>query len=106
MLVCSRLTTIGLPLLTGTTAGILGSLLSKPPKHEVIDKFFTKIYVPIGQEDKLDLPLDEAVPPSRRLLTFGGLFILKPSRRSWVGFVLTLALCLALVGLMVILVTP
>ena len=97
------LATYGLPLFTGMLAGIIGSLLTRPPETEIVEKFFKKIYVPIGQEAKLDLPLDEAVPPSQRLLTAGGLFLVKPSRQSWVGFLVTLAICLGLVGLMAML---
>ncbi|MHC4890548.1 MAG: hypothetical protein ACYTEO_13910 [Planctomycetota bacterium] len=81
---------------------MIGSLLTKPPKRETIEKFFRKIYVPIGQEDKLDLPLDEAVPQSKRWLTAGGLFIVKPSRQSWVGFLVTLGICLACVLVMLV----
>ncbi len=97
---CSRDITIGVPIVAGVAGGIIGSLLTKAPKPETIEKFFKKIYVPIGQEDKLDLPLDEAVPQSKRLLSVAGLFIMKPSRQSWVGFVITLALCLACVFVM------
>ena len=89
-----------MPLLVGVLAGVIGSLLTKPPKPETIEKFFKKIYVPIGQEQKLDLPLDEAVPQSARLVTTGGLFIVKPSRQSRVGFVVTLGICLACVLVM------
>ena len=101
-LVFTRLTTIAAPLLTGIFSGVVGSLLTKPPKRETIEKFFGKIYVPIGQEDKLDLPLDEAVPQSKRWLTAGGLFIVKPSRQSWVGFLVTLGICLACVVAMLV----
>jgi len=95
--------TSGLPLLAGLVFGIVGSLLSAPPKREVIENFFRKIYVPIGQEAKLELPFDQAIPPERRWLTAAGLFLVKPSRQSWVGFVVTVAVCLALVGIMVLL---
>ena len=84
--------------------GHVASLLTQPPKTETIEKFFKKIYVPIGADKDLDLPLDEAVPDSKRWFTGGGLFIVKPSRQSWVGFVVTLAICLACVGVMVMLV--
>ncbi len=94
---CSRDITIGVPIVVGVLAGVIGSLMTRPPKREVIKKFFRKIYVPIGQEEKLELSLDEAVPQSRRWLTAGGLFIVKPSRQSWVGFVVTLGICLACV---------
>jgi Na+/proline symporter len=97
---CPREITIGAPILTGVLGGVLGSLLTKPPKAETIDKFFKKIYVPIGEEKKLELRLDEAVPESKRWLTAGGLFIVKPSRQSWVGFVVTLGICLACVLVM------
>ena len=95
-----RAITIGLPILTGVLGGVVGSLMTRPPKPEIIEKFFTKIYVPIGQEDKLALPLDEVVPESKRWFTAGGLFIVKPSRQSWVGFLITLGICLACVLVM------
>ncbi len=97
---CSRDITIGVPIVVGILAGVIGSLVTKPPSRETIEKFFVKIYVPIGQEDKLALPLDEAVPQSRRWLTAGGLFVVKPSRQSWVGFVITLGICLACILVM------
>ena len=95
-----RAITIGVPILAGLLGGVIGSLITKPPKAEQIGKFFTKIYVPIGREEKLDLPLDEAVPQSRRWLTTGGLFIVKPSRQSWVGFLVALGICLACILVM------
>jgi len=97
---CGREITVGVPILVGVLAGVVGSLMSKPPRREVIEKFYTKIYVPIGREEKLDLPLDEAIPQSKRLVTTGGLFIVKPSRQSWVGFLITLGICLACVLVM------
>jgi len=96
----SRDITIGVPIVVGILAGVIGSLITKPPSRETIEKFFTKIYVPIGQEDKLALPLDEAVPKEKRLLSGSGLFIVKPSRQSWVGFAITLGICLACVLVM------
>ncbi len=95
-----RAITIGIPILAGVAGGVLGSLLTKPPRPETIEKFFRKIYVPIGQEEKLELSLDEAVPESKRWLTAGGLFIVKPSRQSWVGFLVTLGICLACIFVM------
>ena len=100
VLAYGRDVTIGVPIVVGVLAGVIGSLLTKPPKPETVEKFFKKIYVPIGQEQKLDLPLDEALPQSARLVTTGGLFIVKPSRQSWVGFVVTLGICLACVLVM------
>jgi len=97
---CSRDITIGVPIVAGVLGGMVGSLLTRPPQPERIEKFFKKIYVPIGQEQKLELPLDVAVPKSRRWFTPGGLFIIKPSRQSWVGFVVTLGICLACVLVM------
>ena len=95
----------GLPLATGIVFGVLGSLLSRPPDRDRVERFFTRIYTPIGQEDRLELPLDEAVPPEKRLITACGLFIVKPSTQSWVGFLLTAGICLALVGIMTWLLT-
>jgi len=97
---CSREITIAIPILTGVLGGVAGSLLTKPPSTETIEKFFKKIYVPIGQEDRLELPFDEAVPKSQRWITAGGLFLVKPSRQSWVGFVVTLGICIACVLIM------
>jgi Na+/proline symporter len=97
---CSRDITIGVPIVVGVLAGVIGSLVTKPPKREAIEKFFKKIYVPIGQEKKLELPLEEAVPKSSRWYTAGGLFIVKPSQQSLVGFVVTFGICLACVLVM------
>jgi Na+/proline symporter len=94
--------TIGAPIVVGVLAGVIGSLVTKPPKRETIEKFFTKIYVPIGQEYRLELPMEEAVPQSSRWYTAGGLFIVKPSRQSVVGFVVTLGICLACVLVMLV----
>jgi len=95
-----RAITTGIPIITGILGGIVGSLLTKPPSIETIEKFFKKIYVPIGAEDRLELPLDEAVPKSQRWITAGGLFLVKPSRQSWIGFVITLGICIACVLVM------
>jgi Na+/proline symporter len=100
VLLCSRDITIGVPILVGVTAGVVASLLTKPSRTETIEKFFKKIYVPIGAEKELERPLDEAVPASKRLFTGGGLLIIKPSRQSIVGFIVTLAICLACVLVM------
>jgi Na+/proline symporter len=94
---CGREITVGVPILVGVLAGVVASLVTHPPKREVIEKFFTKIYIPIGQDKKLELPLEEAIPQSKRWFTTGGLFIVKPSRQSWVGFVVALGICLACV---------
>lgn len=102
VLACGRDVTIGAPIVVGVLAGVVGSLITKPPKRETIEKFFTKIYVPIGKEYRLELPLEEAVPQSSRWCTAGGLFIVKPSRQSWVGFVITLGICLACVVVMLV----
>ncbi|MBW8039517.1 MAG: sodium:solute symporter family protein [Planctomycetes bacterium] len=95
-----RAITIGAPILAGLLGGVVGSLLTQPPEPEKIEKFFKKIYVPIGQEEKLDLPLDEVVPQAKRWLTAGGLFIVKPSRQSWVGFWVALGICLVCILVM------
>lgn len=95
-----RAITIGAPIIAGLLGGVVGSLITQPAKAEQIEKFFTKIYVPIGQEEKLNLPLDEAVPQSRCWLNSGGLFIAKPSRQSWVGFVIAFGICLTCILVM------
>lgn len=95
-----RHVTIAAPILVGLVAGVVGSLLTRPPNREALERFLAKIYVPIGQEARLALPLDEAVPPSQRWLTAGGLFVVKPSRQSWLGFLVTLAICVLCVIVM------
>ncbi len=95
-----RYLTIAVPILTGIVAGVIGSLITRPPKRETLERFLTKIYVPIGQEAKLDLPLDEAIPASQRWITAGGLFIVKPTRQTWVGFLVTLGICVLCVVVM------
>jgi len=90
----------GLPIATGILAGVVGSLVTRPPDTERVERFFARIYTPVGREDRLERPLSEAVPHADRLLTAGGLFLVKPSRQSWVGFVVILAICLACLAVM------
>jgi Na+/proline symporter len=97
---CSREVVTGLPLLVGILGAIVGSCLTQPPSAETIEQFFKRIYVPIGREEQLERPLAEVVPTGQRLLTAGGLFLVRPSRESWVGFLVTFAICLAMVWLM------
>ncbi len=97
---CPRTVTIGIPIVMGIIGGVAGSLLSAVPERKMVEDFFKRIYTPIGQEEKLELSFDEAIPPSTRLVTAGGFFIVKPSRQSWVGFLITLAICLACVAVM------
>jgi Na+/proline symporter len=95
--------TVGFPLLAGVLGGISGSLLTSAPDKTRTDAFYRKIHTPIGEEEKLDLPFDEAVPESKRLCTVGGLFLVKPTRQDWGGFVLFLGGCVALVIVMALL---
>ena len=90
----------GLPILVGVIAGIVGSLATPPPSRRRVEKFFTKIYVPVGQEEKLNQSLDEVVPEDERLCTAGGLFLVKPRLQSWLGFVIVLGICVACVAFM------
>ena len=90
----------GLPILVGVLGGIAGSLATPPPSRRRVEKFFTKIYVPVGQEEKLHQPLDEVVPEEDRLLTAGGLFVVKPRLQSWLGFVIVFGICVACVAFM------
>ena len=87
----------GLPLLAGVTGSIVGSLCTRAPDADRVDMFLKRIYTPIGEEKMLEWDLDEVVPPRRRLITIGGLFIVKPTRQTWMGFTLYLALCIACV---------
>ena len=81
----------------GVLAGFLASILTPAPSLTVVDRFFTKIHTPIGDEDKLELPLDEAIPKSGRLVDAGGVFIVKPSMESWLGFAFAWGFVLILV---------
>ncbi|UCD51299.1 MAG: sodium:solute symporter family protein [Phycisphaerales bacterium] len=90
----------GLPLLAGILGGVVGSYLGRPPEADRLEEFFTRIYVPIGQERRLTASLEEVVPSERRFLTWRGLFLVRPSRQSWVGFFITLGICLLAVLVM------
>ena len=100
----ARAVEIGAPLACGVLGGVLGSLATRPPDRQVVDRFFTKIYTPIGQEDLLSRTPEEIVPACRRWVTWGGLWVVKPSRQSVIGFMVILALCAAcVVGMLVVL---
>jgi len=92
--------TVGIPILVGITGGIIGSLLTRKPDAGDVEALLKKIYTPIGQEQKLTLPLEQVVPAQRRLVTAGGLFVVKPSRESWVGFAVTMLICIGAVAVM------
>ena len=87
----------GLPLLAGVSGSVIGSLCTKPTDPQRVEMFLKRIYTPIGEEARLEQPLDEVVPVSDRLITAGGLFIVKPTRQTWMGFALYLAMCIACV---------
>ncbi len=87
----------GFPLLAGVIGSVVGSLCSPPPDTERVEMFLKRIYTPIGEEHMLESGLDAVVPPDARLITFGGLFIVKPTRQTWLGFTLYLAMCIACV---------
>jgi Na+/proline symporter len=96
----SRNFTVGLPLLAGIVGGIIGSMVTPAPDKKKTEDFYKKICTPIGQEERLALPFDEAVSSSDLLTTAGGLFLMKPSRQTWLGFVIFFAVCIALVSFM------
>ncbi len=100
---CSRLVVSAVPLLASFSGGVLFSLATRPPDPERIEQFFKKMYVPIGKEELLQQSLQEVVPPEQRLYAGAGMFIVKPSRQSWMGFLITLGICLSAVLFMVIL---
>ncbi|MHC4505037.1 MAG: sodium:solute symporter family transporter, partial [Planctomycetota bacterium] len=97
---CPRAMSIAVPLVAGLMSAAAAGLIREPQKPGVVESFFKKIYTPIGEEEKLALPLEEAVPRSKRLLTAGGLFVVKPSRQSLVGFLVTLGICVGCVLVM------
>ncbi|OGG97642.1 MAG: hypothetical protein A2508_00460 [Candidatus Lambdaproteobacteria bacterium RIFOXYD12_FULL_49_8] len=66
--------------------------------------FLKRIYTPIGEEERFSLSLEEIVPASERLITCGGLFIVKPTRQTWMGFTLYLAMCIACVLALVLII--
>jgi len=88
-------TAVFLPI--GILAACLASLLTRAMDREKVDRFFVRIHTPIGQEEKLDLPLDQAVPKNERLIDTGGLFIMKPSAESWIGFLVAWGIVFALI---------
>ena len=90
----------GLPLLAGITGSILGSLLTQPPDRKRVDLFLKRIYTKIGQEEQLEWDLDQVIPQENRLLTWGGLFIVKPTRQTYLGFTFYMALCIGCVLLL------
>jgi hypothetical protein len=97
---CPRDVTICLPIAAGVVCGVVGSLASAPPDRARIEEFFGRVYTPVGEEEMLGRLLDEVVPPSRRLFTAGGLFVVRPTRESWLGFVAVTGACVACVLVM------
>ncbi len=76
----------------GVIAGITASLLTSPIDAQRVNRFFVKIHTPIGQEDKLELPIDQAIPANQRLFDMFGFFLIKPNKESVVGFLVACAI--------------
>lgn len=89
---------IALLLGIGAVAGVVVSLLTPPPKQEALERFYAKLHTPIGEEEKLELPLNEAVPQERRVVDRLGLLVAKPNLESWGGFLIAWGLVAFLIG--------
>ncbi len=81
----------------GIVSGCLASVFTQPINQTITDRFFVRIHTPIGAEEKLELPLDEAIPTRERLFDSFGLFLVKPDRQSWVGFLVAAAIVFVLI---------
>ncbi len=93
----------GLIIIFSILGGIIVSLITAPPAPETIERVFSKMHTPIGQEALLERGLDVAVPQERRLLTKWGLFIVKSDRETTIGFLVFSVLCIGCVGVMLML---
>ncbi len=82
----------------GLISGWITSLLTRPTDPATVERFFVKIHTPIGREENLGLPLDEAIPKNSRLFDAGGLLILKPDRQSLLGFLVACGIVVLLIG--------
>lgn len=77
---------------TGTIAGIVVSLFTKPVREEKLEKYYALTRTPVGPnedvEDPCTLPEGTVVPPRRNLFPSKQLEIPKPTTVSVVGFVI------------------
>ncbi len=79
-------------LLAGTVAGIVVSLLTKPPSQDKLDRFYELVRTPVNTvegspAEPCTIPPGVAIPEKRLMIKAGGLEILKPSKSAVVGFV-------------------
>ena len=76
---------------TGTFAGVLVSLITKPVAEDRLDNFYALLRTPVTPGEVVPavctLPADADVPPKRKLLPVKNLEILVPSPSSILGFI-------------------
>ncbi len=95
-------------LATGTLAGIIVSLFTKPATKEKLDKFYALARTPVKLGEKIPapctLPTDAVVPKKRNLFKSSNFEIPVPSRTSVVGFLVG-CVCVAAIIYSVYLIT-
>jgi Na+/proline symporter len=95
-------------LTAGTLAGIVVSLLTRPPDREKVDRFYALTRTPIAPGEVVIEPCtlpEGAVTPDRPMLVSAfGLEIPRPSRTSVLGFLAGWAAVAALIGGFILLV--
>jgi SSS family solute:Na+ symporter len=86
---------------------ILFSLVTKPNSKESLDRYYSKMKTPVVPDPEADLRnLEEAYQnvealEQRKLFPGSSLEIQKPTRTDWIGFLVCLAMCFAIIGLAV-----
>jgi Na+/proline symporter len=80
----------------GILAGVVVSFLTPPPSKEHGEDYYVRLYTRIGDEERLEKPLDEAIPRDQRLIDVGGIFLPKPSRETLNGFLVAWVIVAAL----------
>lgn len=90
-------------LVTGFSAGVIVSLLTKPVEKEKLDRFYELVRTPVNTEEgsppePCTIPEGVEIPPKRLLLSAGGLEIPVPSKMSVIGFVISWVAVGAMIG--------
>jgi len=89
-------------LASGLMAGIVASVVTRPPSQEKLERFFALVRTPVQPGEKVTLPCTlpagAVVPPKRSIFRGTHFEVLIPSRVSVVGFIVEWVCVVLIIG--------
>ena len=86
----------------GLIAGVVASLVTRPPSEEKLERFFALARTPVVMGEKVTtpctLPVGAVAPPKRNILAWTGFEIMVPSKVTIVGFLVACVCVVLIIG--------